>query len=247
MSASVTVSYPVTRNRSDETRRAARRRTFERERLVIADLNRGVSVREIAARLGVTEKRTRAIVREALAAHRPAPPEEFVALQISRLNEALLVAYSAMSGQNLAAVGHVVKILRELDRYHGFVPLPHAVGKMSGEARQMGYGKQGLNSEGEAGCFCNPASIEAAGHTPSVAFGDTFPGEAGEGAAAEAQCRDRPQTAPQAVEKPQSAPGIDAAPNASDEALASLAGPAEAPERARCAADRAPGNGAARA
>ena len=172
MSASVTVSYP---NRSDETRRAARRRTFERERLVIADLNRGVSVREIAARLGVTEKRTRAIVREALAAHRPAPPEEFVALQISRLNEALLVAYSAMSGQNLAAVGHVVKILRELDRYHGFVPLPHAMGKMSGEALEMGYGKQGLNSEGEAGCFRNPASIEAAGHTPSVAFGERLP------------------------------------------------------------------------
>ena len=182
MLASVTVSYP---NRSAETRRAARRRTFERERLVIADLNRGVSVREIAARLGVTEKRTRAIVREALAAHKPAPPEEFVALQISRLNEALLVAYSAMSGQNLAAVGHVVRILRELDRYHGFVlHLPHAVGKMEGEARQMGCGKQGLNSEGEAGCFRNPASIEAAGHTPSVAFGDPFPGGAGEGAAA---------------------------------------------------------------
>ena len=42
----------------------------------------------------------RAIVKEVLAAHMPGPPEEFVALQISRLNEALLVAYSAMSGLN---------------------------------------------------------------------------------------------------------------------------------------------------
>ena len=50
----------------------------------------------------------------------PQPPAEFVALQVSRLNEALLVAYSAMSGTNLKAVDQVVKIVRELDRYHGF-------------------------------------------------------------------------------------------------------------------------------
>jgi hypothetical protein len=83
-------------------------------------LNRGVSVAEIAMRLDVTEKRIRAIVREALAAHMPGPPQEFVALQISRLNEALLVAFSAMSGMNLKAVDRVVRIVRELDRYHGF-------------------------------------------------------------------------------------------------------------------------------
>ena len=39
---------------------------------------------------------------------------------MSRLNEALLVAYSAMSPTNLKAVDQVVKIVRELDRYHGF-------------------------------------------------------------------------------------------------------------------------------
>ena len=50
----------------------------------------------------------------------PEPPAEFLALQVSRLNEALLVAYSAMSGANLRAVDLVVKIVRELDRYHGF-------------------------------------------------------------------------------------------------------------------------------
>ena len=50
----------------------------------------------------------------------PAPPEEFVAIQVSRLNEALLVAYSAMGEMNLKAVDRVVKIVRELERYHGF-------------------------------------------------------------------------------------------------------------------------------
>ena len=63
----------------------------------------------------------RAIVREILARRMPEPPAEFVALQVSRLNEALLVAYGAMSGANLSAVDRVVKIVRELDRYHGFV------------------------------------------------------------------------------------------------------------------------------
>ena len=44
-----------------------------------------------------------------------------MAIQVSRLNEALLVAFSAMSPTNLKAVDQVVKIVRELDRYHGFV------------------------------------------------------------------------------------------------------------------------------
>ena len=121
VSASVTVPPAAKpRNRSIEARRAARVEKAMRERLIIDLLNRGVSVAEIAARLGVTEKRMRAIVREILARRMPEPPEEFVALQISRLNEALLVAYSAMSGQNLRAVDRVMKIVRELDRYHGF-------------------------------------------------------------------------------------------------------------------------------
>ena len=99
--------------------RAARLRKFERERLIVEYLNRGVSVAEIAAHVGVSEKRMRAVIREILARRMPAPPEEFVAIQVSRLNEALLVAYSAMSGMNLKAVDRVVKIVRELDRYHG--------------------------------------------------------------------------------------------------------------------------------
>jgi hypothetical protein len=123
VSASASVPpAPAARNRSLKARRAARLERFKRERLIIDCLNRGVSVAEIAVKLGVTEKRMRAIIKEALAAHMPGPPQEFVALQIGRLNEALLVAYSAMSGMNLRAVDRVVKVVRELDRYHGFFP-----------------------------------------------------------------------------------------------------------------------------
>ena len=71
-----------------------------------------------------------------MARRTPHPPEEFVAIQVGRLNEALLVAYSAMTGANLKAVDRVVKIVRELDRYHGFVAaerrLPEALGRREG-------------------------------------------------------------------------------------------------------------------
>ena len=116
----LTLSPAGARDRSIEARRAARVAKFKRERRIIDSLNRGVSVAEIAAREDVTEKSMRAIVREILARRMPEPPAEFVALQLSRLNEALLVAYGAMSGANLRAVDRVVRIVRELDRYHGF-------------------------------------------------------------------------------------------------------------------------------
>ena len=93
---------------------------LKREQLIVDTLNRGVSVVEIAARIGVGEKRMRAIIREILARRMPAPPEEFLAIQVSRLNEALLVAFSAMAPTNVKAVDRVVRIVRELDRYHGF-------------------------------------------------------------------------------------------------------------------------------
>jgi DNA-binding CsgD family transcriptional regulator len=100
-------------------RAAARQRKAEREQKIVAQLNAGLSIAEIAAREGVTERRIRQCVQEILAKRAPRAPAEFAALQVSRLNEALLVAYSAMGGQNLEAVDRVVRIVRELDRYHG--------------------------------------------------------------------------------------------------------------------------------
>src|SRR5580658_5035528 len=63
----------------------------------------------------------RALVRDILARRMPEPPAQFLAMQVSRLEETLLVSFGAMSGSNLQAVDRVVKIVRELDRYHGFV------------------------------------------------------------------------------------------------------------------------------
>jgi DNA-binding CsgD family transcriptional regulator len=113
---------PPRRDRSTAGRRKARAAKGARERRIVNLLNAGITVAEIAARERVSVKRMRNLVRETLARHQPEPPAEFVALQLSRLREALLVSYSAMGGGNLGAVDRVVKIVREMDRYHGFAP-----------------------------------------------------------------------------------------------------------------------------
>ncbi len=59
------------------------------------------------------------MIRETLARRMPHPPDEFVAIQVSRLDEALLIAFGAMSPGNLKPVDPVVTIVRELDRYGG--------------------------------------------------------------------------------------------------------------------------------
>jgi hypothetical protein len=114
----------IRRDRSPEAPRAARERRADREQHIVNLLNRGLSVAEIAPREGRSLSRMRALVRELLARRMPQPPAEFLALQVGRLNEALLVSYSDMhnnqKGANLAAIDRVVKIVRELDRYHGF-------------------------------------------------------------------------------------------------------------------------------
>ncbi len=120
MSPSLDAAPPLAPSPPPADPRSARLKAFAREQAIVDFLNRGVSVAEIATHMGLSEKRTRAVIRETLARRMPHAPMEFAAIQVSRLNEALLVAYSAMSGANLNAVDRVVRIVRELDRYHGF-------------------------------------------------------------------------------------------------------------------------------
>ena len=124
MSDAVETERPAAapRDRSVAARRAARLRKAGREAGIVDLLNGGASIPELAAREGLTEHSMRSLVRKILSKRMPAPPAEFVAIQVSRLHEALLVSYSAMSGANLKAVDRVVRIVRELDRYHGFAP-----------------------------------------------------------------------------------------------------------------------------
>ncbi len=119
LSACLEAAPPVAPSYPSTEARGARLAKFKREQLIVDYLNRGVSVAEIAARVGVGEKRMRAVIREILARRMPHPPEEFVAIQLSRLNEALLMVFNAMSPSNLKGIDQMVKIVRELDRYGG--------------------------------------------------------------------------------------------------------------------------------
>src|SRR5271166_6891404 len=113
---------PTRRDKAAEARRKARLKKDARENRIIDNLNRGMSVTELAARQGVTLRRMQILVREILARRAPSPPAKYLALQVSRLNEAMIVAFGAMAGGNLKAVDRVVRIVSEMDRHHGFFP-----------------------------------------------------------------------------------------------------------------------------
>jgi hypothetical protein len=95
------------RSRTVEARRKAREANAERERAIVDCLTRGVSVAELALKACETHRRMRAILQEIL----PAPHAEYVALQITRLNKASIVAFGAMSNGNRQRVDRVVSIV----------------------------------------------------------------------------------------------------------------------------------------
>ncbi len=86
---------------------------------MVEGLKGGVAMAEIARREGISVRGMRKYVRTLIARRAPEATGEFIATQLNRLNEALLVSFDAMSSANLPAVDRVVRIVRELDRYHG--------------------------------------------------------------------------------------------------------------------------------
>jgi hypothetical protein len=106
--------------------RATKRELAQRDLRLIEKLAAGVTIEEIAASEGISPQWARERKAAILARRAIDPPHEFIQLQIRRLSEAMLVAYGAMSNGDLHGVDRVVRIARELDRYHGFGPYPGA-------------------------------------------------------------------------------------------------------------------------
>ena len=96
----------------------------KRDLRLIERLAAGVTIEEIAASEGISCKWARERKAAILAERTVDRPHEFIQLQIRRLNEAMLVAYSSMTTGNVKAVDQVIKVVRELDRYHGFGAIP---------------------------------------------------------------------------------------------------------------------------
>ena len=106
------------------SRLAARREKAERNLRVFNLLKAGVPVAQIALQEGLSARRTREIIQETLDRREIDPPQGFVQLQIGRLSDAMMVAHAAMMEGNLQALDRLVKIVGELDRYHGFGRAP---------------------------------------------------------------------------------------------------------------------------
>ena len=98
----------------------ARRAKAERNLRLFNLLKAGAPVAEIALQEGLSARRARELLQEMLARREVDPPAGFAQLQIGRLSDAMMVAHAAMMEGNLQALDRVVRIVGELDRYHGF-------------------------------------------------------------------------------------------------------------------------------
>jgi hypothetical protein len=83
-------------------------------------LKAGMPVAEIALQEGLSVRRAREVMQEMLERREVDPPAGFVQLQIGRLSDAMMVAHTAMMDGDMQALDRVLRIVGELDRYHGF-------------------------------------------------------------------------------------------------------------------------------
>jgi hypothetical protein len=101
---------------------APRRATAERRLRVLERLTTGLTLAHIARAEGLSVRRIRRIIQEMLASREIDPPAGFVQLQIARLSEAMIVARTMMMEGDLQAMDRLIRLVGDLDRYHGFAP-----------------------------------------------------------------------------------------------------------------------------
>ena len=113
---------PAPSSSTSRARLAARRAKAAQDVKVMNLLTAGVSVAEIALREGVPLRRMRERIQAMVARRAMETPAGFVQLQVARLSDALMVAHAAMMEGNLQGLDRVLRIVRELERYHGYRP-----------------------------------------------------------------------------------------------------------------------------
>jgi hypothetical protein len=107
-------------NRSRPVRRETQRTRSERNFRIFNMLKAGAPMTEIAKQERLSVRRTRALIQAILASREVDPPPGFLQTQVGRLNDAMMIAHSAMMSGNLQALDRVVRLVNELNRYHGF-------------------------------------------------------------------------------------------------------------------------------
>jgi hypothetical protein len=99
---------------------APRRGTADRRLRILERLTSGLSVTHIARVENLTVRRVRQIIAKMLDEREVDPPAGFVQLQIARLSEAMIVTRTMMMEGDLQAMDRLIRLIGELDRYHGF-------------------------------------------------------------------------------------------------------------------------------
>ena len=108
-------------NRARRLRLAARQAKAARNVKLFNLLKAGMPIAEIALQEGLSVRRAREVVQEPpWRGARSIRRTGSVQLQIGRLSDAMMVAHAAMMEGNLQALDRVLRIVGELDRYHGF-------------------------------------------------------------------------------------------------------------------------------
>ena len=79
----------------------------------------GYSIEQIASHMKKTPSTVRRAVGQALAARRLDTPEDYARLQVARLTKALRCADELLEEGDVRAVAPFLKIVRELNLYHG--------------------------------------------------------------------------------------------------------------------------------
>jgi hypothetical protein len=79
----------------------------------------GFSVEQIATRTKKSPSAVRRAVGQALAKRQLNAPEDYASIQIARLTKALRCADVSLEEGDLKAIGPFVKVVRELNLYHG--------------------------------------------------------------------------------------------------------------------------------
>jgi transposase len=96
-----------------------RRKRIERREAYFDLLASGYSYRQIAEAMKVTPLSVRRAVDRAIAERRLDAPDRYVHLQVARLSKALRAADMRIEKGDLKAVAPFVRVVAELDRYHG--------------------------------------------------------------------------------------------------------------------------------
>jgi DNA-binding CsgD family transcriptional regulator len=79
----------------------------------------GYSIEQIATAMKKSPATIRRVVGLALAKRRLDPPEDYARIQVARLTKALRCADESLEGGDVRAIAPFVKVVRELNLYHG--------------------------------------------------------------------------------------------------------------------------------